>query len=1090
MTQHSTSHGITLSRSEGLSGAVAIGAGVTLVVGLFVLLDASAAFNYTSTLPAFALNGLLALISIVSYAELSRNNPHVRGSYVWVQQAFGPIAGFMTGWIAWLAFAGICALLTLGFGRLASTLIQTLGWQVPANIEWPRLLALAALMLFTIVNYLGLPRMRRLASLMIFAVLALLVVLIFIQFRRIDLTQITLGQFLPHNFSGVIATMGLGFAAFAGHEFIVLTNEELHSPQRTFARALVLSNLLASAFAIVAIFIVQVSGVTEQPLLSTFADVVWPGAKLIVLLGGTLIVLRMVSTGLRSMTRVAFTLGRERFLPDVFGAIHPRFHTPSGSLLFSVLPIAALIILFPLPIVAAITSLMFLIEFILVQASAIALHGHTERSPSPRAALMPLLPLIGIGLMLGLALYLISVDAQITVVAVIWIGVGTSIFYLYASRRPEEERTPILATPLNLSCDFRVLLPVARPDRVDALARVAAMLAAAYKGEVVAMHVEIVPGQLPLNTGRSFVDKNRSLIDRAQEICAALQVSMHPLLSVARDVVSGIVESVRETKADVIIMGWRPSPSSRDRLLGTTLDPLLVSPPCDLLILRDGTFDSPQRIMVPLAGGANATLAAKYALALAEQSDGQVCAITIVPKRALESEQHAAEKMLHELLGKLAKHPRMCIKIVRARDPESGILSEAKEHDLVMIGASDESTLDLALFGNVPERVARNSTVPVMIVKRRRGFVTGWLQRILSTLSELLPRLSQEERVDVYRSIRRAARPDADYFVMIGLSSGIASLGLLLNSPAVIIGAMLVAPLMAAIIGLGMGVVMGDLRTLKISASATARGALLAVGVGMLAGWLAVSTVPTNEVLSRTQPTLFDLAVALVSGAAGAYALCREDVSASLPGVAIAVALVPPLATVGIGLAFGSLAISGGALLLFTTNLIGISAAGVIVFLIFGFRPSPDAARISILRRGALGAGLLLVAVALTLGTLTFKLIDEVQFNTRVNAAIDAQVAQLEDAELIDSKVERDETGALRIELTISTPNRVSFEQTRDLQKGIAENTQQTVELLLTVIPVTRLDPFVPPTPTPTITPSPTATIMILDTATPIATDS
>jgi len=224
-----------------------------------------------------------------------------------------------------------------------------------------------------------------------------------------------------------------------------------------------------------------------------------------------------------------------------------------------------------------------------------------------------------------------------------------------------------------------------------------------------------------------------------------------------------------------------------------------------------------------------------------------------------------------------------------------------------MLGASRESTVNRVLFGDIPEKVAAASPAPVIIVKRRVGPMTNWLRRALDRLSAWMPRVSAEERVDVYRSIRRGARPDADYFVMIGLAAAIASFGLLLNSPAVIIGAMLVAPLMAAIVGLGMGIMMGDVRLLKLAASATLRGMLLAITVGFVIGLLASNSIQTGEVLSRTQPALLDLGVALASGAAGAYALCRKDVSASLPGVAIAAALVPPLATVGIGLAVGGL---------------------------------------------------------------------------------------------------------------------------------------------------------------------------------------
>ena len=366
------------------------------------------------------------------------------------------------------------------------------------------------------------------------------------------------------------------------------------------------------------------------------------------------------------------------------------------------------------------------------------------------------------------------------------------------------------------------------------------------------------------------------------------------------------------------------------------------------------------------------------------------------------------------------------------------------------------------------------------------------LRHISERLNAHIPRLSMEERVEVYKSIRRGARPDADYFVMIGLAAAIAAFGLLLNSPAVIIGAMLVAPLMSAIVGLGMGIMMGDLRLLRLAASASLRGMLLAIGVGVLAGLIAPHDIATAEVLSRTQPSLLDLGVALVSGAAGAYALCRKDMLASLPGVAIAAALVPPLATVGIGLAHGNFAIAGGALLLFVTNLVAISAASVIVFLLLGFRPSAETERLVILQRGAIGTALLLAIVAVTLGVLTFNIVNQARLDQAIREAVAAGVAQLNQAELIEVKIDPLDSDIVHLEVTVRSQQSISYEQTVVLQQAIAKRLNRTVALLLTVVPTTQLDPFVPPTPTPTpaptLTPTPTPTFTPTSTDTPTST--
>jgi uncharacterized hydrophobic protein (TIGR00271 family) len=642
---------------------------------------------------------------------------------------------------------------------------------------------------------------------------------------------------------------------------------------------------------------------------------------------------------------------------------------------------------------------------------------------------------------------------------------------------------------LELTHNYHVLLSVANPGHVEQLASLAAMLAKANEGDVLALHVQ---------GSRASAERVPPVLQRAEQIVSQTGVPVHVTAKVGRDAVAGILEAARQVEADAIVIGWKPRRRTRDRLLGSTLDRLLADPPCDILILRAGTFHTVRSILVPLSRNAQTTGALRHALRLAECWEGHVTAITVVDERATEGKRATAESLLREALGKYAGHPRLTIQVVAAASVAKGIIRQAAKHDLVMLDTSQEGILVRVLFGDVPEKVAAATDTPVVIVKRRVGAMTNWLRRGLDRASAMLPRLTDDDRMEVYKAIRLAARPDADYFVMIGLAAGIAALGLLLNSPAVIIGAMLVAPLMAAIVGLGMGIVMGDLPLLRLAASATLRGMLLAIGVGIVAGFLALNSTPTAEILGRTQPTLLDLGVALVSGAAGAYALCRKDVSASLPGVAIAAALVPPLTTVGIGLRWSSLAIAGGALLLFLTNLITISAASTIVFLLFGFRPGEETERINILRRGGTAAIALLLIVAVTLGVLTYRLVSQVRFNQDVRAAVAAEVSQLDQAEVDDIKIEPLARGDIHLEVAIRSPRSVSYEQTVAIQKGIAQRINRTVSLLLTVIPTTQLDPFVPPTPTPTSTrtptptpgpsPTPTATSTNTPTSTPTST--
>jgi uncharacterized hydrophobic protein (TIGR00271 family) len=565
-----------------------------------------------------------------------------------------------------------------------------------------------------------------------------------------------------------------------------------------------------------------------------------------------------------------------------------------------------------------------------------------------------------------------------------------------------------------------------------------------------------------------------------------------------------ILAVVRDDPPNLLLLGWRGEPGRGQYLVGATVDNLVQYSPCNVVVLRtgadrpslDGAPGGLDTVLVPTHGGPNAALAIDLALALSPET--RVVALYVAREVQGTVELSLAQENLDTILAPWENEPRVVGKVIPAASPIKGIVQEAgKGYDLVMIGASHESYLDRMLFGNVPQTVAMRSRAPSAIVKchTRRWQMGTWLRRTGWRLYDMLPTLDVREQKEVYRAIREGAEPKVDFFMMITLSAAIAALGLLLNSPAVIIGAMLVAPLMAAIFGLSLGIVRGDLRLLRRAASATLRGMLLAIAVGLILTLIMPEVTAQNEILSRTQPNLLDLGVALASGAAGAYALCRKDVSASLPGVAIAAALVPPLAVAGIGLASMQAQIAGGALILFVTNLVSITAAGGLVFLWLGFRPIPgQQARTQIFRGGLLGTVLLLAAVTILLGFLTFQSLQEAALSRAVRQAIEAETLAMDrvrwDGEWTQQELE---DGTITLEVQVRAPRTVAHQEVVDLQERIAGRLQRPVALLLTVIRTTELDPFVPPTPTATLppdaiatlTPSPTPTNTASPTVTP-----
>ncbi len=577
-----------------------------------------------------------------------------------------------------------------------------------------------------------------------------------------------------------------------------------------------------------------------------------------------------------------------------------------------------------------------------------------------------------------------------------------------------------------------------------------------------------------------------------------------------------ILSYARHLSPSLLLVSWRGQPARRGYMLGSTLDPILQQAPCNLLVVKatpdwpEATFlENEIKVLVPTAGGPNTPLAMDLALNLSEQS--RVTALYITHESEDKARPLERARWLAGFTQRWADNPRFDTKIIQSNSVLQGILTEAENYDLTMIGASQVNIFNQLLFGAFPQEFAAQNEGATIIVKQFDGGFDSLLRRLWWRVTHVLPTLTSEERVDVYKQVRRGARPKIDFFMMIGLAAGIAALGLLLSSPAVIIGAMLVAPLMSAIMGLGLGMIQADAKLLQLAGSATLRGMLLAIAMGLLAGLVLPDSEPTPEILSRTAPSLYDLGVALVSGLAGAYALCRKDVSSSLPGVAIAAALVPPLATVGIGVAWLDIKVAGGALVLFLTNLVAISAASGAIFFVLGFRPRlpQQKSLVNLFSGGVISSAILLILMTWVLWTLSIGSFQQAALAQTIEQVLSREVGLLDPPATLDSWeiVENgEEEDALDLEVRVRSTGDPSHQSVVDLQDRVANGLraagalgmEQPIGLVLIVIPTTALDPRIPPTPTPTPTftatptpgPTPTPTRTPSATSTPSATPS
>jgi len=252
---------------------------------------------------------------------------------------------------------------------------------------------------------------------------------------------------------------------------------------------------------------------------------------------------------------------------------------------------------------------------------------------------------------------------------------------------------------------------------------------------------------------------------------------------------------------------------------------------------------------------------------------------------------------------------------------------------------------------------------------------------------------------DIAQTVYDNGGLDSRYITMTVMSAAIAVLGLMLNSPAVVIGAMLVSPMMGPIVALGFSVALLDLDEMQRAVKAIVVGVGVALLVAVILTAVSPLKEPTSEILARTRPNFFDLLIAVFSGLAGAYGVIRQR-GDTVIGVAIATALMPPIATVGFGLGTGDLRIAGGAFYLFLTNLVAIALAATLTAGFFGFRPKLAGAG-GRWRGGAVLAVLVIMSIPLALSLRAIALESRVTAETRVAvqeifSGADSRITQLE----------------------------------------------------------------------------------------------
>ncbi len=633
--------------------------------------------------------------------------------------------------------------------------------------------------------------------------------------------------------------------------------------------------------------------------------------------------------------------------------------------------------------------------------------------------LHPLLPALVAAACLFFSLVLPKVNLG---AGLLWLLLGAAYFVFHGRRELalsdlQKHVVGDLPEPQEEQRD-RVLVVVGEGPDTESLLKVGSALAASRDGELLVLRIELMIEQVTWSEARLTAEGSLARLEKlVQAAGLPAELPVHPLVRLAPSLAEGTLDAVSEVEACFLVLGWPDTYESTD--LEPMVETVFAASSVAIAVVRGTLSARAERVLVASAGGPHAAVALELAEALCElnsSGDGeetpelQASILNVVTPnpsiaKGFEAIQQTRIKRRARRRGQgsdmgpesdvesidaagstsgstWAESPEQGDTIdellVQAPSVEAGIEKEVGAGDVLLLGASVDRLLGQTRWGGFPVEVASDRHGLTIVVREQENAPRYWRRRVWEWVSNPLPALTNEQRVRVQLAMRKAARADIDFYILISLAAAIATLGLMQSSAAVVIGAMLVAPLMSPILGMGHAIVRGHLRLLRRAASSTLKGVGIAIAVGAMFPLIFSGISPTPEILARGAPSLLDLAVALASGAAAAYAVSRPSVAAALPGVAIAAALVPPLCVVGFGLGASELALAGGALLLFVTNLGAIVVSASSVFLMMGFRPRKEERGKAVWRSLAI-AGLVLLVVSIPLGMKTREIVGSSQ---------------------------------------------------------------------------------------------------------------
>ncbi len=325
-----------------------------------------------------------------------------------------------------------------------------------------------------------------------------------------------------------------------------------------------------------------------------------------------------------------------------------------------------------------------------------------------------------------------------------------------------------------------------------------------------------------------------------------------------------------------------------------------------------------------------------------------------------------------------------------------------------------------------------------------RAYLKLLSQRLATQFDAATSRIDHQH---IIKELTSHTELSGSYLLMLASSCLVALLGLLTNSVAVVIGAMLISPLMGPIFTVGLAFTLGDLRLARKVLRIIVISILLSILIAACFTILSPLKAPTAEILSRTRPNLYDLLIAGIAGAAGAYALCaKKNYLFVTTGVAVATAVIPPLSVVGYGVGTGQFTLAVGGFLLFFTNLVAIVISSDLVFHLFRFRATMVEGAEYPIRRRYLILGIVLALVSIPLVITLVTDLRKARLGKRIEQVLKRHLDSRDHSRMTTYLFQKGPEG-LAVSASVNTVSYLEASKTKQIENDLASELKTPVQL-------------------------------------------